>query len=125
MTTYTNLPQPTAIRDSSAATLKIFDAYTNAPVNVDASTYDAMIGFFEERGFEKDSATNMAYVIIKQSIIDKINPLKLIDTLKGINNVELSTLITEILNYNRFKTSKLGSCSTFAPLPEVARNIIS
>jgi hypothetical protein len=125
MTNYTNLPQPSAIQDSSASTLKIFDAYTNAPVNIDASTYDAMVGFFEERGFEKDSATSMAYVIIKQSVIDKINPFKLIDTLKGINNVQLSALITEILNYNRFKTSKLGSGSTFAPLPEVARNIVA
>jgi len=125
MTTYTNLPQPSAIQDSAAATLKIFDAYTNAPVNVDAGTYDAMIGYFEERGFGKDSATSMAYVIIKQSIIDKVNPLKLIDTLKGISNVELSALVTEILNYNRFKTSKLGSGSTFAPLPEVSRNIVA
>lgn len=125
MTSYTNLPQPSAIQDSSASTLKIFDAYTNAPVNIDASTYDAMVGFFEERGFEKDSATSMAYVIIKQSIIDKISPFKLMDTLKGISNVQLSALITEILNYNRFKTSKLGSGSTFAPLPEVARNIVA
>ncbi len=125
MTTYNNLPNPSAIQDSAAATLKIFDAYTNAPVNVDASTYDAMVGFFEGRGFGKDAATSMAYVILKQSIIDKVNPFKLIDTLKGISNVELSALVTEILNYNRFKTSKLGSGGTFAPLPEVARNIVA
>lgn len=125
MTTYNNLPNPSAIQDSASATLKIFDAYTNAPMNIDAATYDAMVGFFEGRGFGKDAATSMAYVIIKQSILDKVNPFKLIDTLKGISNVELSALVTEILNYNRFKTSKLGRGSTFAPLPEVARNIVA
>lgn len=125
MTYYTNLPQPAAATDSSQATIKVFDAYTTAPLNIDASTYDAMIGFFTNRGFGFDSAQSMAYVIIKQAILDKYNPFELIETLKGLNDIEISSLITEILNYNRFKTSSLGIASPFAPAAEVARNIVA
>jgi hypothetical protein len=125
MTTYyNNLPQPTTT-DSSANTLKIFDAYTSAPLNVDAATYDAMTGFFTTRGFGENAAKSMAYVIIKQATIDKYNPFTLIETLKGLDQIELSNLITEILNYNRYKTSSLGTASPFTPAQEVARNIVA
>ena len=123
-TFYNNLPQ-TKANDSSQQTLNIFDAYTNKPVSIDAATYDAVSGFFGSRGFGDDAAQSMAYVIIKQAIIDKYNPLQLLDTLKGLQNVELSNLITQILNYNRFKTSSLGTASPFTPRAEVARNILA
>lgn len=125
MTYYTNLPQPSTTADSSQGTIKVFDAYITAPLNIDASTYDAMIGFFTNRGFGLESAQSMAYVIIKQAILDKYNPFELIETLKGLNDIEISSLITEILNYNRFKTSSLGIASPFAPAAEVARNIVA
>lgn len=124
MNYYTNLPQPEKIVDSAQATLKVFDAYTTAPLNINATTYDAMTGFFTSRGFGIDSAQSMAYVIIKQAILDKYNPFDLIETLKGLSDVEISGLITEILNYNRFKTSSLGIASPFTTAAEVARNIV-
>ena len=124
MNYYTNLPQPEKLTDSAQATLKVFDAYSTAPLNIDATTYDAMTGFFTLRGFDDDAAKSMAYVIIKQAILDKYNPFELIETLKGLNDIEISSLITEILNYNRFKTSSLGIASPFAPAAEVARNIV-
>jgi hypothetical protein len=122
---YNNLPQPSQVQDSSISTLKVFDAYTTAPLNIDASTFDAMVGFFGSRGFGQDSAKSMAYIIIKQAIIDSYNPFELLGTLKGLDSVELSSLITEILNYNRYKTSSLGTASPFAPTAEIARNIIA
>jgi hypothetical protein len=84
-----------------------------------------MTGFFASRGFGDDSAKSMAYVIIKQATIDKHNPFTLIETLKGLDQLELSNLITEILNYNRYKTSSLGTASPFTPAQEVARNIVA
>jgi hypothetical protein len=125
MTYYNNLPKTQVSPDSSAATLQVFDTYSVAPLNVDSATYDAMIGFFASRGFGTDSARSMSYVIIKQAILDKINPFKLIETLKGLSNVEISDVITEVLNYNRFKTSSLGTASPFSPTEEVARNIVA
>lgn len=125
MTFYNNLPQSTNTPDSASSTLKIFDTYNKKPISVNASVYDAMTGFFGSRGFEDDAAKSMAYVIIKQATLDGYNPFQLIETLKGLGSIELSNLITEILNYNRFKTSSLGTASPFAPALEVARNIVA
>lgn len=124
MNYYNNIPQPSQIQDSSQETLKVFDAYTTAPLNVDSATFDAMAGFFSSRGFGEDSARSMSYIIIKQALIDDYKPFQLIETLKGLDDVQISALITEILNYNRFKTSSLGTASPFSPTEEVARNIV-
>lgn len=124
-TFYNNLPQSKKSQDSSQSTLKIFDNYTSQPITVEASTFDAMTGFFESRGFEEDAAQSTAYIIIKQAVVDKINPFELLDTLKGLDDVQISGLITELLNYNRYKSSSLGSASAFEPAEEVARNIIA
>ena len=124
MNYYNNIPQPSQVQDSSQETLKVFDAYTTAPLNIDSATFDAMSGFFASRGFGQDSARSMAYIIIKQALIDNYKPFQLIETLKGLDGVQISALITEILNYNRFKTSSLGTASPFVPVVEVARNIV-
>jgi hypothetical protein len=124
MTFYNNIPQPSKVQDSSQETLKVFDAYTTAPLNIDSATFDAMTGFFASRGFGSDSAQSMSYIIIKQALIDNYKPFQLLETLKGLDDVEISALITEILNYNRFKTSSLGTASTFAPIEEISRNIV-
>jgi hypothetical protein len=121
---YNNIPQPAKIQDSSQETLKIFDAYTTAPLNVDSATFDAMSGYFVSRGFGEDSARSMSYIIIKQALLDNYKPFQLIETMKGLTDVEISGLITEILNYNRFKTSSLGTASPFVPADEVSRNIV-
>jgi hypothetical protein len=125
MTYYNNLPKSQTPADSSQQTLKVFDAYTTAPLNIDATTYDAMTGFFTGRGFGEDAARSMAYIIIKQAVLDNYKPFQLIETLKGLTDVEISGLITEILNYNRFKTSSLGTASPFTPSEEVSRNIVA
>jgi hypothetical protein len=125
MTYYNNIPTPPPVVDSASATLQVFDAYAVAPLNVESSTYDAMTGFFTSRGFGDDAAKSNSYVIIKQAILDGLNPFKLIETMKGLDNVEISALITEILNYNRYKTSSLGTASPFEPIESVKRNIIA
>jgi len=125
MTYYNNLPPAPPVVNSAASTLKIFDTYTTAPLNIDGATFDAMTGFFTSRGFGDDASKSMAYIIIKQAILDKYNPFELIATLKGLTDIEISKLITEILNYNRFKTSSLGTANPFTPAEEVARNIIA
>lgn len=125
MTYYTNLPQQQTSKDDSAATIKVFDTYSVAPLNVDATTYDAMTGFFTNRGWGEDAARSTAYIILKQALLDGYNPFELLDTLKGLNDVEISSLINEIINYNRYKTSSLGVASTFQPSEEVVRNILA
>lgn len=125
MTYYTNLPPQKETKDDSAATIKVFDTYSVAPLNVDATTYDAMTGFFTSRGWGEDAAQSTAYIILKQALLDGYNPFELLETLKGLNDTEISSLINEIVNYNRYKTSSLGTASAFQPSEEVVRNILA
>ena len=124
-TFYNNLPQTKKNQDSSQMTIKVFDNYTQSPVTINATTYDAAVAFFSSRGFQKDAAESTALIIIRQAKLDGLNPFQLLDTLKGLENLQLNNLITELLNYNRYKSSSLGVASPFTPNGEVARNIIA
>lgn len=44
--------------------------------------------------------------------------------MKGLNNVEISALVAEIINYTRFKTSFLGYGQTYITNVEVDRNVL-
>jgi hypothetical protein len=118
--TYNNLP---AKSTSDTAIVQAFDAYTSAPLEIDASTIDAMRGFFTGRGFDKTAAESVSIVIIRQAKKDGYNPMQILDSLKGLDSVEISALVAEIINYNRFKTSFLGYALEFSANKEVARNI--
>jgi hypothetical protein len=122
---YNNLPPNSQIADSANSTLKVFDAYTTAPLDIDSATYDAMTGFFASRGFAQDSAKSMAYIVIKQAILDGYQPFELVNNLKDLSSIELTTLITEIVNFNRYKTSSLGTATPFAAPYEIKRNILA
>ncbi len=118
--TYNNLPSKTT---SQSAIVQAYDAYTNQPLEIDASTLDAMRGFFTSKGFDKTAADSVSVTIIKQAKKDGYNPMSILDSLKGLDNVELSALVAEIINYNRFKTSFLGYALAFSANQEIARNI--
>ena len=122
MTTYNNLPYSNV---SASAIVQAYDAYFNSPVELPASTLDAMKGFFTGRGFDTVSAESISVIIIKQAKKDNYNPMQILDTLKGLDSVEISALVAEILNYNRFKTSFLGYALAFTPHIEVSRNIVA
>jgi hypothetical protein len=125
MTYYNNIPTDSIIRDSAQSTIQIFNNYNKQSIQIDAATYDAMVGFFGSKGFDDNASHSMAYIIIKQSKLDAINPFTLIETLKGLESIQLSNLITEIVNYNRYKSSSIGYASPFSAVNEIARNIIA
>lgn len=120
-TTYNNLPPNKSPKD---ATLKAFDTFYEKPFELSTNVLAAMMGFFTSRGFEENSSETIAVTIIKQAKKDGYNPMEILDTLKGLDNVEISALVAEILNYNRFKTSFLGYARAFVPNQEVERNIL-
>jgi hypothetical protein len=124
MTIYNNIPQEVTT-DSATSTVQLFGQFGQATVALDAATIDAAVGFFESRGFDRNAADSLAYTIMKQAKLDGYKPFQIIDSLKGLDNVQLSALVTEILNYNRFKTSSLGVAQTFIPVADVQRNIIA
>jgi hypothetical protein len=118
---YSNLPAS----GPAGAMVTAYDAYTNKPLELEASILTAMKGFFTSRGFEEISAESISVIIIKQANNDGYNPMTILDTLKGLDSVELSALVSEILNYNRFKSSFLGYARQFNTASEVKRNILA
>jgi hypothetical protein len=120
---FNNIPQ-SRTESNSDLTVKVFDQYFQAPIDLNNNELIAMIGFFETRGFDKDSAESTALVILKQAKKDNYSPMQIMDTLTGLSNVEISGLVAEILNYNRFKTSSLGVSQLYSPADDVVRNIL-
>jgi hypothetical protein len=119
---YSNLPPTKSLSD---ATVRAFDNFYTQPLELNAGVLDAMKGFFTSKGFETVAAESISVVIMKQAKKDGYNPMEILDTLKGLDSVEISALVSEILNYNRVKTSFLGYARDFSPNQEVKRNILA
>jgi hypothetical protein len=118
---YSNIPV-SSVQDK---TVQAFDSYMTAPVEINSSVLAAMKGYFTERSFGEVAAESIAVTIIRQAKQDGYNPMQILDTLNGLDNVQLSGLVSEILNYNRFKSSSLGYAQQFQTHPEIQRNIIA
>lgn len=104
----TNLPVSDNTNDSSSGTKNFFNNYFTAQVSYPAGDIDAVVGFFLKRGFDEQSAKSTAIVILNQAKLDNVNVFQLVDTLKGLTDVQLSQVVSEILNQTRQKTSVLG-----------------
>ena len=103
----------TSVSDSGNNTLtelttEFFNNFYNLEISYNPSEVDAVIGYFLKRGFDKTAAINTASVLLQQAKIDDLNVQQLIDTLKGVTDVQLSLIVAQILNFNREKTSVLG-----------------
>jgi hypothetical protein len=118
---YSNVPLST----TQDQTVQAFDSFYSQPIEINATTLAAMKGYFTSRNFGEVSAESIAVTIIRQAKQDGYNPMQILDTLRGLNDIELSGLVSEILNYNRFKSSSLGYAQKFQPNPEIQRNILA
>jgi hypothetical protein len=120
---YTNLPPKN--QDDLDKTITKLTTYTyQEDYQFDPSEYDAAIAFFVRRGFSRTSAESTAYVILSQAKIDNIKSQEVLDKLSGITDVQLSEILTIILNANRYKSSKLGVRQTLNTKDTVSRNIL-
>lgn len=116
-----NLP-PKNTEDSAANTKLFFDTYGQNPLEFNAVDVDATVGFFQAKGFEGDSALAVATVLLKQAKLDGTPIYEILETLKGFESLELSSLVGEILNNNRVSISTLGF-RTDPVIPTQARDI--
>jgi hypothetical protein len=117
---YTNIPSNSP---SPAAT-----AYSNAyekPMALETNTYNLMKGFFEGKGFDKLASDILASTFIRQAATDGYNALDVLGTLKTMDSFKLTGVINEILNYNRYKTSYLGTTSGTVAFQPIARNVVA
>ena len=120
---YTNLPPKD--KDESDKTIeKLTNSDYQTEYEFNAGEYDAAIGFFVKRGFTRTSAESTAYVILSQAKIDNVNPQELLDKLGHASEIQLSEVITIILNANRYKSSRLGVRQSLTTSEVVSRNIL-
>ena len=111
--------------DSANLTLKNFDQYYNTPIEIDNNSMIYITSFFEKRGFSPDSAETIGLIILSQAKKDNVNPSSVMDEIIKLDNVSISGLVGQILNYNRFNTSILGVYVTPSPADEIQRNILA
>jgi len=102
-----NIPSTTNT-DSAQPVKNFFDKYFVEPISFPAGDVDAVIGFFEKRNFEKTAAVSVSTILLQQAKIDNVKIFQLLDTLKGLNDLQLSNIVAQILNVNRSKISTLG-----------------
>ena len=107
MTTTLNLP-PSLTSDSSEEVRSFFDRYFQHQITFPSNQIDAVIGYFVKRGFQEQAAKSTAIVLLNQARVDNVSVFKLLDTLKGLNDTQLSQVVTEILNIYRERSSMLG-----------------
>lgn len=115
-----SLPKPE--QKSEDKVIEFFDNYFTEKLSFPSNDVDAVVSFFTKRGFDKSAAVSTATVLLTQAKLDKVKVFKLVDTLKGLTDVQLSALVTEVLNYNRPRTSTLGYSTPVLSKLE-ARNI--
>ena len=120
---YSNLPP--AAEPNTNSTVQAFDEYQTQPIELNSAVLAAMTAFFTNRGFGEVAAESITVTVMTQAKQDNYNPMQILDTLKGLSNVELSGLVSEILNYNRFKSSSLGYAQPITPNAEIQRSILA
>ena len=117
-----NLNNP-GTEDSSNEVRNFFDKYYQKEVTFPAGQIDAVVGFFMKRDFDEESSRTLAIILLNQARADNVNVFQLIDTLKGLTDLQLSAVATEILNVYREKTSALGYKIVTEPVTLESRNI--
>jgi len=110
-------------QDSAKETKEFFDRYFTKQISLTSNEVDTVVGFFTKRKFSKDAAIAVATVILQQAKSENKNVFALIDTLEGLDQVEISKLVSAILNDNRSKISALGYKSSYTNQTTENRNV--
>jgi len=120
---YNNIPSEKPA-SSSDQTVEVFNNYYTAPININNNELIAMVGLLERKGFSPVAAESTAITILTQASIDGYNAMQIMDTLTGLDNIDITKLVAEIVNLNRLKTSQLGIAQTFSISETVTRNVL-
>lgn len=118
-----SLPLEKITKGSDKDTRLFFDRYFTKSISYTSNELDSVVSFFQKRGFDESSATAVSVVLINQAKLDKIAVFKLIDSLNKLDDLKLSVIVAEVLNFNRSKTSSLGFKRQASTLKKERRNI--
>lgn len=119
-----SLPIPNISKRSDKGVQLFFDTYYNTQINLLDNELSVVISFFEEAGFEKTVAVAVGTVLLRQAKNENIKIFELIDTLKTLDGTKLSSVVAEILNYNRKRTSVVGFRKQKVKTTIESRNIL-
>ena len=103
-----SLPSTNATEGSDKKVTDFFDKYYTKSLSFPTNDVNAVLGFFEKRGFSTSASAAVASILLSQAKLDSIPVFQLLDTLKGLQETQLSNVVAEILNYNRDRTSSIG-----------------
>lgn len=119
-----NSSLPTPVQTNDKRVTAFFDKYFTEKLSFPSNEVDAVVAFFEKRGFEKEAAISTGAILMQQAKIDGIKVFVLLDTLKGFDEIKLSAVVAEVLNYNRLNTSVLGFRNSTSVDTLEKRNIV-
>lgn len=120
VTKTSNLPA----QEQSDEVKAFFDKFFLHQVTFPSNQIDAVLGFFLKRGFDDLSARSTAISLLNQARLENINVFQLLDSLKGLTDVQLSQVVTEVLNLYRDRRSFLGYKLSNLEETTESRNVI-
>ena len=112
------------LNDTIVKSKEFFFNYQKEAISYPSNQVDAVVGFFESRGFERTAAISTATILLRQAKIDNVKVMELLDQLKSLDDVKLNNLIGAILNTNRSYISKLGFVTEPTEENVITRNIV-
>ena len=123
-TVLSNLPVQT-VTDSSELTKTYFNNYADPGTEFSSNDVEATIGYLRSSGFGEQAAIVTSSILLKQAKQENIPVYALLETLKGFEALELSSIVSTVLNQNRSVTSALGFRFTSAENQFQTRNILA
>jgi len=89
-------------------TKQFFNNFFTHQVSFPSEQIDVVIAFFMKRNFDEDSSRSITIILLNQARVDNVNIFQLIDTMKGLTDIQLSNIIIKIINVNGNNTNILG-----------------
>lgn len=102
-----NLPKK-EVNDSATSTKRLFNTFYAKQLSYPSNEVDAVIGFLTNKGFEKQAAISTGAILLQQAKLDGVKVFELLDTLSGLNKLQLSATVATVINFNREKISSVG-----------------
>lgn len=106
-TVLSNLPVASDA-DSAGFAKTYFNDYANPGEEFNSNDVEATIGYLKSAGFGVQASIVTAAILLKQAKQENIPVYSLLETLKGFESLELSSIVSTVLNQNRSVTSALG-----------------
>lgn len=110
--------------DSARATKLFFEKYGSQQVNFNANDVYNILGFFQYKGFQDDAAILTGLAVLAKAKQENTDVYTIIESLKTVDGVQLSILVSRILNQDRPATSSLGYKTPILAPSLITRNIL-